>query len=452
LIIRHLGGVDRLKVVRLWRITGKGVSEETKVYRESHDDAELTATWNERVEDIIPLGISNLFFFDGEQVRELATATKATPEVQLAIRTLLGLDLPQQLQTDLSVIVTRRQKSRINDETKRTAVEALENEIRSAESMRIASFEKLAQLRNALIIAEKNLEVKRQEFVIRGGDTANRRSEIDEEIARLKVQSSANRERIRELLSGSLPLGLARDLLERALTRATTEREHLDSRLIQELIEERDGRILASLDSGKFPKKARDFLREVLDQDRSTRFIPLGSEPYLNASREGIALANANLNDAIEVVSKQTGEALHGINTTETQLQALEAKLAVAAPSEQAQSQLLQVETASNEVAKIRVEIDRTQTIYDESVSKVERLRAKLERALRDLATDQGLQAEDSRVIAAAERVMGVMERFKSSLLAKRVHDLERRTLEFFSSLARKRGPPRKCLLERADL
>jgi len=39
----------------------------------------LAQIWDERIEDFLPLGISNLFLFDGEQVKELAEQEAPPP-------------------------------------------------------------------------------------------------------------------------------------------------------------------------------------------------------------------------------------------------------------------------------------------------------------------------------------------------------------------------------------
>jgi len=48
----------------------------------------LAQIWDERIEDFLPLGISNLFLFDGEQVKELAEQEAPPPVVFEAIRAL----------------------------------------------------------------------------------------------------------------------------------------------------------------------------------------------------------------------------------------------------------------------------------------------------------------------------------------------------------------------------
>jgi len=57
-----------------------------------------------------PLGISNLFLFDGEQVKELAEQEAPPPVVFEAIRALLGLELAERLSVDIDILVNRKRK------------------------------------------------------------------------------------------------------------------------------------------------------------------------------------------------------------------------------------------------------------------------------------------------------------------------------------------------------
>jgi DNA sulfur modification protein DndD len=66
---------------------------------------------------LLPLGISNLFLFDGEQVKELAEQDELPPLVTGAMRSLLGLELPDRLSTDLDVLIARKRKASANRQT-----------------------------------------------------------------------------------------------------------------------------------------------------------------------------------------------------------------------------------------------------------------------------------------------------------------------------------------------
>ena len=72
---------------------------------------DLAQKWDERIEDLLPLGISRLFLFDGEQVGELADQDTLPQSVMSAIRSLLGLELPDRLSADLDVLTSRKRKS-----------------------------------------------------------------------------------------------------------------------------------------------------------------------------------------------------------------------------------------------------------------------------------------------------------------------------------------------------
>src|SRR5208337_728771 len=69
---------------------------------------EVTAEyWPEFVRDLLPLGISQLFFFDGERIQQLAEDGSDQQTLSEAIKLLLGVDLIERLNSDLSLYVSR---------------------------------------------------------------------------------------------------------------------------------------------------------------------------------------------------------------------------------------------------------------------------------------------------------------------------------------------------------
>ena len=73
------------------------------------EDIENTM-WQDFIKELIPVGVSKLFFFDGEQIQALAA--DETDEVHLkdSFYSLLGLDLVDRLQSDLQIHLTRNIK------------------------------------------------------------------------------------------------------------------------------------------------------------------------------------------------------------------------------------------------------------------------------------------------------------------------------------------------------
>lgn len=80
------------------------------ILEDHYPELNLTENWDDYIEKFLPLGISSLFLFDGEQVKELAEQELPTTSVKDAIKSLLGLELADKLALDLDVLVSRKQK------------------------------------------------------------------------------------------------------------------------------------------------------------------------------------------------------------------------------------------------------------------------------------------------------------------------------------------------------
>src|SRR5262249_43737454 len=86
------GAEHRYEVSRGWSLKDKTVRERVKVSKDDNVDQVLSDHWGDVVEDLIPLGISQLFFFDAEKIRFLADDETDTASLGVAIKSLLGLD------------------------------------------------------------------------------------------------------------------------------------------------------------------------------------------------------------------------------------------------------------------------------------------------------------------------------------------------------------------------
>jgi hypothetical protein len=115
---------NQLVVFRITRSWQKGDNKDTlSILVDDWPDRALTNIWDEYIENLLPLGISNLFLFDGEQVKELADLEVPPPQVKDAIQALLGLELAEKLGEDLEVLVNRKRKQLANQTTLKTLEE-----------------------------------------------------------------------------------------------------------------------------------------------------------------------------------------------------------------------------------------------------------------------------------------------------------------------------------------
>lgn len=90
--IYTLGKEDIYKVVRRWGNTSKNrFYEELAVYKNSERDSVLETAWDDFIDTVIPIAISNLFFFDGEKIAEMATEEGICELLKTGIHSLLGI-------------------------------------------------------------------------------------------------------------------------------------------------------------------------------------------------------------------------------------------------------------------------------------------------------------------------------------------------------------------------
>ena len=64
--------------------------------------------WSDFVRSLVPPGVAQLFFFDGEKIRELAEKETEALALGDSIKALLGLDLVERLQADLDIFSARQ--------------------------------------------------------------------------------------------------------------------------------------------------------------------------------------------------------------------------------------------------------------------------------------------------------------------------------------------------------
>lgn len=105
-----MGSADRYRIVRKWALQGDRVEEALEVFRDGEVLTDVDQQfWQDFVRELVPPGVSQLFFFDGEKIQRLAD-DEDNESVAEAIKSLLGLDLVERLQDDLDIYRDRQLK------------------------------------------------------------------------------------------------------------------------------------------------------------------------------------------------------------------------------------------------------------------------------------------------------------------------------------------------------
>lgn len=224
----HGGETRQYRVERAWRQSGmdhRTVSEGLTISENDLLSTESeTEYWQDHIDELIPLGVSQFFFFDGEDIQKLADDSSHDLYLSESIKSLLGLNLVERLQSDLRIYANRL--------LKRDSPEPVQKEIDEVESgiaVLRTSFTEAKTHIEALYTQIEKLEkqITRQESHIaaEGGSYAKKRENLKLRQEQLQVDIVVLENAIRDLCGELFPFTLVPELLKRLGERLSKEIE-----------------------------------------------------------------------------------------------------------------------------------------------------------------------------------------------------------------------------------
>lgn len=432
------GVMHYYRLHRAWCDGAKGIEEFVEVTRDGELDSLLSEHWEEYIESYIPSGIAHLFFFDAEQIKELADGQHAAELLGTAITSLLGLDLVDRLDTDLVVLERRKKTEGKTGEAARRLKHAQE-ELDRVQHMFDQATQEKGWLQNQADQVSKALSKCREKFRLEGGELYLRRADMEEEKKRLQATMATEATALRDLAAGDAPLLLIPGLLEETERQVRRETEGRTAEVLVSALDERDACILELLRrEKKIPAPHLAHVEATLREDREGRRSLLAEPCYLNADDH---LA-AELRHLRSVILPETAARIKGRIETAT---AFDEKLA------RLETELARVPDA-DAIAALHRELLSLQQQEQEKLaevaaqqSKVEVLSRQLETAMKARDREFGEDAENkiaredhSRVLKHSARVRSTLSKFRAAVIRKHAARIERLMLESFTQLLRK--------------
>ena len=205
------GAVHRYRVRREWSIRGKSIVEDLLLDKDGEAISSVPREeWHQFLQELIPPGVSQLFFFDGEKIQQIA-GDEDNEQLAEAVRSLLGIELVGRLRTDLGLFLARHQRREAGDVASR--LESIIRELANSSNAIQKLSDDVAELISTRDLQARAAEQIRRRFVSEGGDAALNRNRIESE--REEVRRAANRgeHELRELANQLLPFAMAPKLI-----------------------------------------------------------------------------------------------------------------------------------------------------------------------------------------------------------------------------------------------
>jgi len=432
------GEMHYYRITRSWRDTIKGIEERLEVNCDAQYDPLLSEHWDEYIENYIPSGIAHLFFFDAEQIKDLAEGEHAAEILGTAIHTLLGLDLVDRLDTDLVALNRRKRNESQSSEHREKSRLAEENFNRAQEILDQAKQDQGILGNDAGRLAKERNECE-QRFRQEGGELFLIRAELEAKCLRLQEERDAQEAVLRQILAGPAPLLLVKNLLDEVAIQANRESQSKSAAILTAALEERDLAILTQLKRNKIPVRQLELIQLFLRKDRAARAGNASEPIYLNGGDQLPAelrhLQDTVLPDIKAAIKKRT----ETITSLKEQIARAETELA-RVPTEDAIAALHEKLNSLREKQKVKqAELSAHEDKVAILVRQLDDAKRKYERELGHGIDDQVDAEHDARVLKHAARVRQTLEQFRAAVIRKHAERLERLILESFTHLLRKR-------------
>ena len=157
--------------------------------------------------ELIPHGIADLFFFDGEKIASLAE-DESGKILQTAVRRLLGLDLIAKLRTALGIYLKQQGAKELGTQQQHKLAELEQNKKQFAKQAEHYRFEAdLVMARIGLIT--QDIQKYEAMLAAQGGAFARTKNQEQQKVAELVKEKEQLEKSLRHECDGSLPFALA---------------------------------------------------------------------------------------------------------------------------------------------------------------------------------------------------------------------------------------------------
>ena len=241
-----LGRQSRYVVRRSWYDDGREIREAVTLSEDGVQRKSLSGQARQGfLNELVPIGVSELFFFDGEKIADLAEDDSGSALGE-AIHRLLGIDIVERLRNDLRVYMLRSQKQADGKDAD-DEVEKYQKEHQCQIRQIAEEREELNQARqklSALTVERDRLEMKLSE---RGGEWGLSREAQRSKAKDLTEALRRDERELREAFGGVYPLSLASSAISECMEEATGELVALSRTEANRILEDFAGSLKSSL-------------------------------------------------------------------------------------------------------------------------------------------------------------------------------------------------------------
>jgi DNA sulfur modification protein DndD len=437
-------GLRTYTAIRSWerRSTG-GVGE---LFQLSCDGAAITDVdaihWQDFIQELIPIAVSDLFFFDGEKVQLLAEDESDRLTLSEAVRNLLGTDIIEKLSADVSIYRSRAVQG-ITEDANAPDLDVLSTTVGFQRGRFEAAVQEASNAAASVDALRTEVQAAEQKLQEQGGAYAKNRGRLEERRKQIGLRVSALEGSIRERSHGLLAVALAPKLLKSTL---------------EQLSGEQDLRFKCVLDDA-MEKAARSTLKQLrkVSTKRGSNSVLLGDYPEFekilaivkatHKTREWDIpmihdLSNAHEQqirgwaaEALSTLPRELKKTAEELETLYREQQRVERDLSRIPQEDVLQPLMNTLNELHKRLEELAVAAIQKGTAVEQAKDSLEKAEISYRRAVDSIAATSVRRLSLER----AMRVQNVLAEFKHALIERKVKQVEIELTRCFNELSRKR-------------
>ena len=273
----QFGEVNTYYIERHWEANGKKTIESVTIKKNGDELKEVRKeSWQDFIKQLIPPGLSQLFFFDGEKIHKMM-GDDNNAEFKNSVKMLLGLDVIERLQADLRIYKTKSLKD-LSTKKYKKEIEELDLQKATIEELKKKKMTALAALENDVLKIEDSISRYREKISAQGNDFLERKDTLNIEKRTLEKDLEIIKDKMRELASGLLPLTIASSGLMKLKAHIIQERKQQADRLVGEKLTEKKNAFVEKIRSHDFlpgtEPGLKTLVKEALENELNRLFEP----------------------------------------------------------------------------------------------------------------------------------------------------------------------------------
>lgn len=420
------GEENLYKIIRSWKCNKK---DKLSIERDGKVLSELS---NEQCQgflnELIPAGIADLFFFDGEKIAELAEDESGTV-LKTAVRRLLGLDVISKLKSDLNIFLKKQGVDGLSL--------SLKDEMNKLEQKRTVHERHAEKLRNEADFVSVQIELITRDIANfenklsqNGGEWAKTREQEQQKVQNLLKEKVELEKQIRIEMESSLPFSLAPKTMERLQAKIKKEQQIKKKRNFGDELDA----FLQTLRS-KYPS----FDTEIAQNAIADSFMAHVGE--FNTAELLFDISDRQANTIDYQVTNQSQQSFLRFNEARKRLQEVEEKIDNASSNIARAPEQEQVQELFSDIRDLDKKKEKCVIKYHHLLESAKReLRSALEaaRQIQRMHDKHKDQSNQSQSISNAQGAILLLDKFSEQLTKARVRQLENEFIQSYKKLARK--------------